>query len=129
VLTRVAERLGTSLGQVRGIRIVPLSTLTGDSSDRPLPVVVEAYDVWNVRIPTGPLNRWLAEATAQHPPPLVHGRRIKLRYITQAKTRPPTFILFASQADKLPESYRRYLIGGLREAINLAGIPIRLITR
>jgi GTP-binding protein len=129
VLARIAERLETSFGQVRCIRMIPVSALTGQGLDRLLPAVVEAYDVWNARIPTGPLNRWLAEVTQQHAPPMVQGRRIKLRYITQAKTRPPTFVLFASQADELPNSYRRYLITSLRDAFGLAGIPIRLLTR
>lgn len=129
VLARLTERLETSFAQVRGIRTVPVSALTGEGLDRLLPAVVETYEVWNARILTGPLNRWLAEATAQHPPPRVQGRRIKLRYITQAKSRPPTFVLFASQADELPDSYRRYLMTGLREAFGLAGVPIRLLTR
>jgi GTP-binding protein len=128
-LARIAERLETSFGQVRGIRMVPVSALTGQGLDRLLPAVVEAYDVWNARIATGPLNRWLAEVTQRHAPPMVQGRRIKLRYITQAKTRPPTFVLFASQADELPDTYHRYLITSLRDAFGLAGIPIRLITR
>lgn len=128
-LARIGERLETSFGQVRGIRMVPVSALTGQGLDRLLPAVVEAYDVWNVRIPTGPLNRWLRDAIEQHPPPRVEGRRIKLRYITQAKSRPPTFVLFASQADELPDSYRRYLVTGLRDAFGLAGVPIRLLTR
>jgi GTP-binding protein len=129
VLARIAERLETSFGQVRGVRLVPVSALTGQGLDRLLPAVVEAYDIWNARIPTGPLNRWLAEVTQQHAPPMVQGRRIKLRYITQAKTRPPTFVLFASQADELPDSYCRYLITRLRDAFGLMGVPIRLLTR
>jgi GTP-binding protein len=129
VLAQIGERLETSFGQVRGIRMAPVSALTGQGLDRLLPAVVEAYDVWNARVPTGPLNRWLAEVTQQHAPPMVQGRRIKLRYITQAKTRPPTFVLFASQAEELPDSYRRYLITSLRDAFGLAGVPIRLLTR
>jgi GTP-binding protein len=129
VLARIGERLETSFGQVRCIRMVPVSALTGQGLDRLLPAVVEVYDIWNARIPTGPLNRWLAEVTQRHAPPMVQGRRIKLRYITQAKTRPPTFVLFASQADELPDSYRRYLITSLRDAFGLTGVPIRLITR
>ncbi len=128
-LARIGERLETSLGQVRGIHLAPVSALTGHGVDRLLPAVVEAYDAWNVRIPTGPLNRWLAEALEKHAPPMAQGRRIKLRYVTQAKTRPPTFVLFASQADELPDSYRRYLITSLRDSFDLAGVPIRLLIR
>jgi GTP-binding protein len=85
--------------------------------------------VWNRRVPTPALNRWLSEATAAHPPPAVSGRRIKLNYITQPKSRPPTFVLFCTRADAVPDSYRRYLVNGLRDAFNFPGVPVRLTLR
>jgi GTP-binding protein len=108
---------------------VTLSALTGKGVDRLMPAVFAAFDVWNRRVPTGRLNRWLAEATAENPPPMVAGRRVKLRYAVQAKTRPPTFALFGNRPDALPESYRRYLVNRLRATFDLPGVPIRLIMR
>jgi len=90
---------------------------------------VQAHGVWNRRIPTNTLNRWLVEAVSAHPPPAVSGRRIKLNYITQPKTRPPSFVLFCSRADAVPDAYRRYLVNGLRAAFDLPGTPIRLTLR
>ena len=89
----------------------------------------DVYDLWNTRVPTSALNHWLADNVEAHPPPLANGRRIKLRYVTQAKTRPPTFVLFASVPESLPDSYHRYLINSLRETFNLPGIPLRLLVR
>ncbi len=128
-LKRVEDRLRTSLPQVRGIPVIPCSALKGGGMSRLLPAVLKTYDIWNRRIPTAGLNEWLRHATEAHPPPLARGRRVKLRYITQAKTRPPTFIVFASLPDALPDAYSRYLVNGLREDFNLPGIPIRLIMR
>jgi GTP-binding protein len=91
--------------------------------------VLDAHAVWNRRVPTNALNRWLAEATAAHPPPAVSGRRLRLGYLTQPKSRPPTFVLFASRTDALPDDYRRYLVNGLRAAFDLPGTPIRLTLR
>ena len=125
-LARVHDRLATSLPTVRGLRLVTLSALTGRGVDRLLPAVVAAYDTWRTRVPTATLNRWLADAVDRHPPPLVHGRRLKLRYVTQAKTRPPTFVVFASHPDELPDHYLRYLTGSLRETFGLDGVPLRL---
>jgi GTP-binding protein len=90
---------------------------------------MDIYELWNKRISTGALNRWLDGITAHHPPPLTSGRRIKLRYMTQAKTRPPTFVVFASRPDKLPESYSRYLVNALREDFEMPGVPLRLHTK
>ena len=95
----------------------------------PLPAVRRAHAVWNTRVPTAALNRWFEEALARHPTPLVSGRRLKLRYITQAKARPPTFVVFGTRAERLPEDYQRYLVNGLREAFALPGTPIRLTLR
>ena len=125
----VTERLAMSLAQMRGIEVVALSALTGAGMERLLPAVRRAHAVWNTRLPTAGLNRWFEQALGRHPPPLVSGRRLKLRYITQAKARPPTFIAFGTRAEKLPEDYQRYLVNSLREAFELPGTPIRLQLR
>jgi GTPase len=117
------------LPQVKGVPVVAVSGLTGMGLDRLMQAVVSAHAVWNKRVPTNALNRWLAEATAAHPPPAVAGRRLRLGYLTQPKSRPPTFALFASRTDAVPEAYRRYLVNGLREAFDLPGTPIRLLLR
>lgn len=125
----ITDRLDRSLPQVRGIPVVRLSALTGHGLQKLMPEVLATFDRWNHRVATPRLNRWLQEIQQPHPPPLVDGRRIRLRYMTQAKTRPPTFVLFASRTSALPESYQRYLINGLREAFGFAGLPIRLHLR
>jgi GTP-binding protein len=125
----VADRLDTSLAQLRGVTVVPLSALTGAGMDRLLPAVRQAHTVWNTRLPTAALNRWFEQAVDRHPPPLVNGRRLKLRYVTQVKARPPTFVAFGTRADRLPEDYRRYLVNSLRQAFELPGTPIRLQLR
>ncbi len=125
----VSERLEMSLTQLRGVPVVPLSAMTGAGMDRLLPAVRRAHAVWNTRLPTAGLNRWFEQALARHPPPLVSGRRLKLRYITQAKARPPTFVAFGTRAERLPEDYQRYLVNSLREAFELPGTPIRLQLR
>ena len=125
----IAERLETSLAQLRGVPVVALSALTGEGMNRLFPAVWKAYEVWNTRIPTAALNRWFEEALARHPTPLVDRRRLKLRYITQAKARPPTFVVFGTRAERLPEDYRRYLVNGLSETFGLEGTPIRLQLR
>lgn len=125
----VADRLGSSLAQLRGVPVVPLSALTGAGVERLMPAVRRAHAAWNTRVPTAALNRWFEEALARHQPPLVEGRRLKLRYLTQAKARPPTFVLFGTRAEATPEEYRRYLVNGLRETFELPGVPIRLHCR
>jgi GTP-binding protein len=125
----VTDRLDTSLAQLRGVPVVTLSALTGAGMDRLLPAVRRAHVVWNTRVPTAGLNRWFEQALTRHPPPLVSGRRLKLRYVTQAKARPPTFVAFGTRAEKLPEDYQRYLINSLRETFDLPGTPIRLQLR
>ena len=109
--------------------MVTVSALTGRNLDRLLDAVLEAYDVWNRRVGTAALNRWLVTALEAHPPPLVDGRRLKLRYVTQVKARPPTFALFASRPEKLPDAYARYLVNGLRDRFDLPGTPVRLYLR
>ena len=128
-LRDIGDRLLTSLPQVRGIPVVTCSALKGKGMEKLLPAVFGVYEVWNRRVPTGGLNRWLEAMTGAHPPPVSRGRRLKLRYMTQAKARPPTFILFASRKDALPESYLRYLINGLRDDFDLPAVPIRIHLR
>ena len=108
---------------------MPVSGLTGEGIDRLVQAIVGAYEVWNRRVPTAKLNRWLAGIIEHHPPPAVSGRRIKLRYLTQAKARPPTFVAFCSRPEALPEAWRRYLVNALREDFKLPGVPIRLLLR
>ena len=128
-LRNFRDRLATSLPQARGVPFVSISALTGRNLDRLMDGVFSAYEVWNRRIPTGRLNRWLEGVTGRHPPPRAAGRRLKLRYVTQVKARPPTFVLFASRPAELPESYLRYLANGLRDAFDLPGVPLRLHLR
>ena len=129
LLAELKEKASHLLAQVRGVPIVPLSGLAGDGIDRLMQAVFSAYDVWNRRVSTARINRWLDGVLSAHPPPAVAGRRIKIRYMTQAKARPPTFALFGNQLDHLPVSYTRYLVNNLREAFELPGTPIRLHTR
>jgi GTP-binding protein len=126
---KLREQADHWLPQVSGVPIVPVSGLTGHGLDRLMQAVVASHAVWNRRVPTNALNRWLGEAVASHPPPAVSGRRLKLNYMTQPKTRPPTFVLFCTRADALPDAYRRYLVNGLRAAFDLPGTPIRLVLR
>jgi GTPase len=122
----IQERLEDSLAQMKGLPVVTLSALTGAGMDRLLPAVRKVYDVWNKRVPTGELNRWFENALERHQPPLVQGRRLKLRYVTQAKARPPTFICFGTRAEQTPEDYSRYLVNSLRETFDMPGTPVRL---
>jgi GTP-binding protein len=122
----VSDRLETSLAQMKGIPVVALSAITGQGLDKLLPAVRAAHAVWNKRVATGALNRWLEAALERHQPPLVNGKRLKLRYMTQAKARPPTFIVFGTRAEQTPEDYQRYLVNGLRESFQFPGAPIRL---
>ncbi len=122
----VSDRLETSLAQMKGIPVVTLSAMTGAGVDKLLPTIRQAHAIWNTRVPTGELNRWFEVALERHAAPLVDGRRLKLRYTTQPKARPPTFIIFGTRAEQTPEDYRRYLVNGLRDTFNLPGTPIRL---
>ena len=121
--------LTASLAQLRGIAVVPLSAQTGRGVDKLMPAVRAAYAVWNRRIGTGELNRWLEGALSRHPPPAVDGRRVELRYATMPKARPPTIAIFGTRAEELPEDYRRYLVNGFREVFDMPGVPIRLQLR
>ena len=125
----IYDRLETSLAQVRGVPVIPISGLYGRGLDRLMQTVEDVHRLWNTRISTGRLNRWLEPMLEAHPPPMSQGRRLRIRYMTQVRTRPPTFALFASRPVDLPESYLRYLIGGLRADFSLSGIPVRMLLR
>ena len=129
LLKKLREDCTRLLPQVRGIAVVPLSGLAGEGVDKLMKAVVDAAEVWDRRVSTSRINDWLSEATSRNPPPAVSGRRIKIRYATQVKSRPPHFALFGNQLDALPKSYTRYLVNGLREAFDLPGTPIRLSLR
>ena len=128
-LNKLYDRIQTSLPQIRGIPVVTISAKTGRGIEKMLDAVLDVYEVWNRRVPTSKLNRWLEEILEHHQPPLISGRRSKVKYITQHKTRPPTFALFVSHEKGLPESYVRYMSNALREDFELWGIPLRLIVR
>jgi GTPase len=126
---KLREEADHWLPQVKGVPIVAVSGLTGDGLDRLMQTILDAHAVWNRRAPTNKLNRWLKDMIAHHPPPAVAGRALKLNYMTQAKARPPTFVLFCTRSDKVPDAYKRYIVNGLREAFELPGTPIRLTLR
>jgi len=117
------------LPQVKGVPTVAVSGLMGEGIDRLMEAIVQAYAVWNKRASTASLNRWFEQAVDANPPPAVSGRRLKLNYITQTKARPPSFVLFCSRADAVPQSYLRYLINSMREAFDLPGTPVRITLR
>jgi GTP-binding protein len=125
----ISDRLETSMAQMKGIPVVTFSAQTGANIDKLMPAVWKVYGTWNTRIPTGELNRWFEDALSRHQAPLVSGRRLKLRYITQAKARPPTFVAFGTRAEQMPEDYQRYLVNSLRDTFDLPGTPIRLQLR
>ncbi|GAA6197833.1 ribosome biogenesis GTPase Der [Pseudophaeobacter sp.] len=128
-LAALKESFTRLLPQLRGAPLVTVSAKTGKGLDRLHAAVMRAHDVWNRRIPTAALNRWLTGMLEQHPPPAPQGKRIKLRYMTQAKTRPPGFVVMCSHPDKIPASYTRYLVNGLRQDFDMPGTPIRLTMR
>jgi len=128
-LKALHEKLEIALPQVRGVPVVTISALEGRNLDRLLDAVFAIYDIWCRRISTARLNDWLMAMTEAHPPPMAAGRPVKLRYATQVKTRPPTFAIWCSRAGAMPESYRRYLVNGLREDFALAGVPLRVNLR
>lgn len=128
-LSHLREQTERLLPQVRGLQAVPLSAETGKGLDRLLEAVARTHEVWNRRVPTGKLNRWLERALAQHPPPAVAGRRLRIKYLTQIKSRPPGFVASCTRPDAVPRSYERYLINGLRQDFDMPGVPIRLVFR
>ncbi len=128
-LAELRETCDRLLPQIRGVLLVPVSGLRGRGLDKLMAAVLAAEELWNKRLPTRALNQWLAGAVEAHPPPAVSGRRIKLRYMTEANARPPTFILFCSRPKALPDSYVRYLVNALRDTFDMKGVPIRLHLR
>jgi GTP-binding protein len=122
----VKAALAEGLAQLRDVPLLTVSAKTGKGIDMILKVGFELREAWSRRVPTGELNRWFEEAIEANPPPAPKGRRIKLRYITQANTRPPTFVVFGNRTDELPESYRRYLVNALRRDLKLGSVPLRL---
>ncbi|WP_159587330.1 ribosome biogenesis GTPase Der [Chelativorans xinjiangense] len=128
-LAELREKTERLLPQARGLRAVPVSAETGRGLDKMMEAALATHAVWNRRVPTGPLNRWLEAATARHPPPAVAGRRLKVKYMSQIKTRPPGFALSCSRPEAMPQAYVRYLVNGLREAFDIFGVPIRIALR
>jgi len=125
----IRAALEDGLAQVRGVPLIPVSAVTGKGLDQMIATAFTLRDAWSQRVPTSALNRWFDTALEANPPPAPGGRRIKLRYITQAKTRPPGFVLFGTRLDQLPESYRRYLVNGIRRELGFDAVPIRLTLR
>ncbi len=128
-ISKLREQADEKLTQMKGVPLVAVSAITGEGIERLMQAIVDAYEIWNKRVSTSALNRWFEQATSAHPPPAVSGRRLRLNYITQAKNRPPSFVLFCTRADALPDAYKRYLVNSLREAFELPGTPIRLTLR
>jgi GTP-binding protein len=125
-LADLREKTDRLLPQARGIRAVPISGQTGYGLERLMQSIIDTDKTWNRRISTAKLNRWLDGQTTQHPPPAVSGRRLKLKYMTQVKARPPAFMVSCTRPEAVPESYIRYLINGLRNDFELPGVPIRI---
>ncbi len=128
-LKDLREKFNRLLPQLRGAPLITVSAKTGRGMDRLNDAILRAYETWNRRVPTSQLNRWLIGMLEQHPPPAPGGKRIRLRYMTQVKSRPPAFVVMCSHPDKLAESYTRYLVNGLREDFDMPGTPIRLFMR
>ncbi|MDN5928531.1 MAG: ribosome biogenesis GTPase Der [Hyphomicrobiales bacterium] len=129
LLAELREKTERLLPQVRGVLAVPVSAETGRGLDKLMDAVMKAHETWNRRISTGRLNRWLEGVLARHPPPAVSGRRLRIKYVTQVKTRPPGFVVSCSRPDAMPASYLRYLVNGLRADFDMPGTPIRMVLR
>ncbi|MEM8827040.1 MAG: ribosome biogenesis GTPase Der, partial [Pseudomonadota bacterium] len=125
----VKAALADGLSQISGVPLLTVSGLTGKGIDTLIEVAFTQREAWSRRVPTGALNRWFEDAMDANPPPAPKGKRIKLRYVTQAKTRPPSFVVFGSRLDLLPKSYERYLMNSLRAAFDLDGVPLRMLMR
>ncbi|MDD3182531.1 MAG: ribosome biogenesis GTPase Der [Alphaproteobacteria bacterium] len=128
-LKMIQAKVEASLAQLSGVRIIPISALKGNGIGTLMRAVTKTYETWNMRVSTGRLNRWFAGMLADHPPPIVGGGRVKPRYITQMKGRPPTFGMWGNKLDKLPESYIRFLTNGLRRTFDIQGVPIRWVLK
>ena len=126
---KLREETDHWLPQVKGVPVIGVSGLTGEGIDRLMQAIVEIHAVWNKRVATRALNRWLEDVTSAHPPPAVSGRRIRLNYLTQVKARPPSFVLSCTRAEAIPAAYTRYLVNSIRETFELPGVPIRLMLR
>ncbi len=129
MLKGLFQKIAEGLAQVPGVAVIPISAASEKGLDKLLRAVLTASEIWNRRVPTSELNRWLEEALARHAPPAPSGRRLKIRYMTQPSTRPPTFVAFCSRPDALPKTYQKYLLNSLRETFDLPGVPIRLNLR
>lgn len=129
LIKEITARMEEIMPEVRGATVIRLSAQTGEGMGKLMPAVLASYQLWNKRISTGQLNRWLTGMLERHPPPAPKGRRLQLRYITQVKARPPTFAIWVNRPDELPESYKRYLVNDLRQTFGMAGTPIRVIPR
>ncbi|OAO04476.1 ribosome biogenesis GTPase Der [Sphingomonadales bacterium EhC05] len=125
----IRTALDDGLAQIRDVPLIAISAFTGNGIDQLMKAAFNVRRIWSSRVSTGKLNRWFEDAMEENPPPAPGGKRIKLRYITQAKTRPPSFVIFGTRVDALPESYRRYLLNGIRRELGFGGIPVRLIIR
>ena len=125
----VRRALDDGLSQIKGVPLIAVSGLTGKGLDILMKASFEARDGWSRRVSTAALNRWFEAALTRNPPPAAGGRRIKLRYVTQAATRPPTFVVFGNRLEELPDSYKRYLVNSLRDELGFDGVPIRLTLR
>ena len=128
-LKELREEADRLLPQVRGMPVVPVSGLTGQGLVKFQAAIIKVHETWNRRVSTGKLNRWLGAVIEKTPPPAVSGWRIKIRYMTQPKARPPHFVIFGNQLDELPTSYERFLMNGLRETFDLQGVPLRITKR
>lgn len=128
-INSLQKKLNELLPQFSGAEIVPVSAKTGYGLDKLNTVIKKYHNIWNKRIPTAELNTWLSGQISHHPPPMIRRKRLKIRYVTQAKSRPPTFIFFGSRAEEVPKSYERYLINSLRSTFSIKGVPIRLLFR
>jgi GTP-binding protein len=128
-LAELKEMFERLLPQLRGAPLITVSGKTGRGLDRLHDAIIKAHEVWNRRVPTARLNTWLGAMVESHPPPAPQGRRIKLRYMTQVKQRPPGFIVMCSHPEEMADSYKRYLVNGLRQHFDLPGTPIRLTFR
>ncbi|MEQ9663011.1 MAG: GTP-binding protein, partial [Parasphingopyxis sp.] len=125
----LSRALDEGLAQVRGVPLLPVSAKTGQGTDALIEAAFATREAWSKRVSTGELNRWFRDAIERNPPPAPKGRRIKLRYITQARTRPPSFVLFGTRVDQLPTSYHRYLLNGIRRDLGFGAVPVRLTMR
>jgi GTP-binding protein len=128
-LAEIRQLSEESLSQVKGLQVIPISGLTGDGLPKLMKSVFDVHEQWNRRIPTSKLNRWLDDVQYNHPPPAVSGRRIRMKYVTQVKARPPTFMIHCSRPEALPASYERYLMNNIRQNFDLWSVPIRLYMR